>query len=214
MNRDTERSDTERDDALFVNLILIFQGAAMQQMGKIINPLTGKIDKNLEQARFSIDTLAMLKEKTRGNLSADLDRLLDSTLFNLRMNYVEEAAREEKVGKEETEEKPAKEMAGEDKSARDRDSIEKDEAERSSEKPPGDETIGEKVAGGVTRDRGASGNEVREERSGEGTARREKMVGQTRPRGESPTRGANSRAGGQVKGPRRKSAGDGRVRGK
>ena len=83
----------ERDDALFVNLILIFQGAAMQQMGKIINPLTGKVERNLEQARFSIDTLAMLKEKTKGNLSADLERLLDSTLLNLRMNFVDESAR-------------------------------------------------------------------------------------------------------------------------
>ena len=87
----------DRDDALFVNLILIFQGAAMQQMGKIINPLTGKIEKNIEQARFSIDTLAMLKEKTRGNLSADLERLLESTLLNLRMNFVEESAKEDQA---------------------------------------------------------------------------------------------------------------------
>ena len=70
-------SDPNRDDALFVNLVLIFQGAAMQQMGKIANPLTGKVERNLEQARFSIDTLAMLREKTRGNLSDDLERLLD-----------------------------------------------------------------------------------------------------------------------------------------
>jgi hypothetical protein len=84
--------EAERNDALFVNLVVIFQGAAMQQMGKLTNPLTGKIEKNLEQARFSIDTLAMLREKTRGNLSEDLERLLDSALLNLRMNYVEEAA--------------------------------------------------------------------------------------------------------------------------
>lgn len=83
--------DSQRDNALFVNLVLIFQSAAMQQMGKIINPLTGKVERNLEQARFSIDTLSMLKEKTRGNLSSDLERLLDSTLLQLRMNFVEES---------------------------------------------------------------------------------------------------------------------------
>ncbi|HVP56858.1 MAG TPA: DUF1844 domain-containing protein [bacterium] len=88
----------EKDDALFVNLILIFQGAAMQQMGKILNPLTGKIEKNIEQARFSIDTLAMLREKTRGNLSDDLERFLDSRLLNLRMNFVEESAKEADAG--------------------------------------------------------------------------------------------------------------------
>lgn len=83
--------DSERDDALFVNLVLIFQSAAMQQMGKIINPLTGKIDRNLEQARFSIDTLSMLREKTKGNLSSDIERLLDSALLQLRMNFVDES---------------------------------------------------------------------------------------------------------------------------
>jgi len=90
---ETDIGPAERDDALFVNLVVIFQGAAMQQMGKVLNPLSGKIERNLEQARFSIDTLAMLREKTRGNLSGDLERLLESVLVNLRMNFVEEAAR-------------------------------------------------------------------------------------------------------------------------
>jgi hypothetical protein len=90
--------EAEKMDALLVNLVLLFKNAAMQQMGKIINPVTGKVEKNLEQARFSVDMLEMLKEKTRGNISGDLERLLDSTLLEVRMNYVEEAeasAREE-----------------------------------------------------------------------------------------------------------------------
>jgi Domain of unknown function (DUF1844) len=93
-DRQEDLGPADRDDALFVNLILIFQGAAMQQMGKITTPLTGKIERNIEQARFSIDTLAMLREKTRGNLSGDLERLLDTTLLNLRMNFIEESAKE------------------------------------------------------------------------------------------------------------------------
>jgi hypothetical protein len=84
----------EQQDALLVNLVLIFQNAAMQQMGKITNPMTGKIEKNLEQARFSIDMIDMLRSKTRGNLSSDLEKLLDTTLTNLRMNYVDEANKE------------------------------------------------------------------------------------------------------------------------
>jgi hypothetical protein len=79
-----------RDEALFVNLVMIFKSAAMQQMGKVLNPLTGKVERNLEQARFSIDTIAMLKDKTKGNLPADLEKLLDSVLLELRMNFVEE----------------------------------------------------------------------------------------------------------------------------
>jgi len=83
----------DRDEALFVSLVMMFKSAAMQQLGKVISPLTGKVERDLAQARFSIDTIAMLKDKTAGNLSKDLDKLLDSVLLELRMNYVEEAKR-------------------------------------------------------------------------------------------------------------------------
>jgi hypothetical protein len=99
----------EQQDALFVNLVLIFQNAAMQQMGKIANPMTGKIERSLEQARFSIDMIDMLRSKTRGNLSSDLERLLDTTLTNLRMNYVDE------VNKQTSEEGEAKDGEGPEK---------------------------------------------------------------------------------------------------
>jgi hypothetical protein len=118
--------ESEKNDALFVNLVLIFQGAAMQQMGKIINPLSGKVERNLEQARFSIDTLAMLKDKTKGNLSSDIERLLDSTLLQLRMNYVEEVA----AGEGRTEETPPGEGSAQ---------AETGEQESAGEKPEGPE---------------------------------------------------------------------------
>jgi len=89
---------SETLDALFVNLVMIFKTAAFQQLGKTLNPITGKVEKNLEQARFSIDMIEMLKERTRGNLSEDLDKLVDSTLLELRMNYVEEADAKAEAG--------------------------------------------------------------------------------------------------------------------
>jgi hypothetical protein len=90
----------QQEDALFVNLVLMFQAAAMQQMGKVTSPVTGKVEKNLDQARFSIDMIEMLKGKTSGNLSPDLEKLLDSTLTNLRLNYVDETDKAAKEGKE------------------------------------------------------------------------------------------------------------------
>jgi len=63
---------------------------AMIAMGKIANPVSGKIEKNLEHARFLIDTIAVLKEKTQGNLSQEEDKFVSESLYNLRMNYVEE----------------------------------------------------------------------------------------------------------------------------
>lgn len=63
---------------------------AMIALGKIENPITKKVEKNLEQARFLIDTLGVLEEKTQGNLSPEENVALGEYLFNLRMAYIEE----------------------------------------------------------------------------------------------------------------------------
>ncbi len=109
--------DQARQDALFVNLILVFKNAALQQMGKLMNPVTGKVERNLEQARFSIDTLDMLKAKTAGNLSKELEQLLDTTLLELRMNYIDEVEREAEEKK--PEEKKQEEREGAPSQAKD-----------------------------------------------------------------------------------------------
>jgi len=90
---------------LFMSIILSLSQAAMQHMGKITNPLTGKIDRNLEQAKVTVDMLEMLKEKTKGNLVKDEEKLINETLATLQLNYVDEAKKGEKEKKEEKEEK-------------------------------------------------------------------------------------------------------------
>ncbi len=60
---------------------------AMIALGKIENPLTKKTEKNHNQASFLIDTLEIIKEKTKNNLSKDEEKLLDEYLFNLKMIY-------------------------------------------------------------------------------------------------------------------------------
>ena len=62
---------------------------AMIYMGKLDNPTGQKIERNDEQAKFLIDTLAILKEKTKGNLTSEEEKFLDESLFNLRMLYIE-----------------------------------------------------------------------------------------------------------------------------
>lgn len=83
---------TEMHKAMFMELILMLSSSAMQQLGKLINPQTGKTELNLEAAQATIDMLEMLEAKTRGNLDRDEGRLLASTLTSLRMNYVETAS--------------------------------------------------------------------------------------------------------------------------
>jgi hypothetical protein len=79
-----------RQAALFLQLLLGLQQSGMMSLGKLMNPLTRKIDKNLEVAKDTIDTLAALETRTRGNLEPDEARVLQQVLTELRMNYVDE----------------------------------------------------------------------------------------------------------------------------
>jgi len=85
---------------LFMSLVLSLSQAAMQHMGKVTDPLTGEIERNLEQARVTIDMMEMLKEKTKGNLVKEEEKLISETLATLQLNYVDEV----KKGKEEKKE--------------------------------------------------------------------------------------------------------------
>jgi len=58
-------------------------------LGQIPNPQTGKGEVNLELAKMFIDQLAMIQEKTRGNLTNEETAVLRNTLSNLQMAFVE-----------------------------------------------------------------------------------------------------------------------------
>jgi len=79
--------------ALFGGLVTMFQTAAMQQMGKIQNPATDKVERDLDQAQMSIDMLEMLKEKTKGNLKPEEEQFISNVLRELRLNYVDERSK-------------------------------------------------------------------------------------------------------------------------
>jgi len=104
----------QKNQVLFYSLVEQFRMQAWVSLGKIKNPATDKIERNLELARISIDMLRMLKDKTAGNLSKEEERLLTQTIADLQLNYVDEYEREkrqqvekkteaEKVEKETTE---------------------------------------------------------------------------------------------------------------
>ena len=57
-------------------------------LGEVPNPTTNKKEEDLSQAKFLIDTLAMLKEKTKGNLTPEESTLLENILYELRMQYI------------------------------------------------------------------------------------------------------------------------------
>ncbi len=89
------RNDSEPDrmEFLFHNLVAMFATLALQQLGKLANPLTGAVERDLRQARITIDMIEMIQTKTAGNLSAEERLHLERVLTELRMNFVDESAR-------------------------------------------------------------------------------------------------------------------------
>jgi|RhiMethySRZTD1v2_1073278.scaffolds.fasta_scaffold3342018_1 hypothetical protein len=83
-----------QSDQLFIQLLYIFHASAMQSMGKLKNPVTDKVERDLAQANQSIEMIEMLKEKTKGNISEELSRAIDAFLTELRLNYVDEVAKD------------------------------------------------------------------------------------------------------------------------
>ena len=92
-------SPDQQQQLLFMMLVQQHQQIAMMGMGKVKNPATDKIDRDLKSAKYSIDTLVMLEKFTEGNLPKELKDFLNQTLTNLRLNYADE---KKKDGSEES----------------------------------------------------------------------------------------------------------------
>ena len=95
----------DKNDQLFMQLLYMFHTSAMQGLGKIADP-TGQVNRNLEYVSQTIDLMAMLKEKTKGNISEDMEKMLDGMLSELRLNYVDEKSKAPEKVEEKKEEKP------------------------------------------------------------------------------------------------------------
>lgn len=92
--------EQDKYSQFFMYLVSSFELAAMQAMGKIKNPITDKIDRELSQAQFSIDVLDMLKEKTKGNLTDYESKFLENTIGQLKLNFIDEQQKESKPKEE------------------------------------------------------------------------------------------------------------------
>lgn len=77
--------------ASFALMVEEYATQIMLSLGLIAHPATGKPRADLEVAKHYIDMLAVLEEKTKGNLSPEEQRALDSVLYEMRMRYVQVA---------------------------------------------------------------------------------------------------------------------------
>ncbi|MBL7013592.1 MAG: DUF1844 domain-containing protein [Candidatus Marinimicrobia bacterium] len=79
-----------KDEQLFLYLVSTFQSSALIAMGRIKNPMSDTIEKNLDQATFYISLLDTIQKRTMGNLSQEEEQFLISAVSDLNMNMIEE----------------------------------------------------------------------------------------------------------------------------
>ena len=84
------QENPSKDEQSFMYLVSTFQSSAWIAMGKMKNPMTDKVEQNLDQASFYIDLLNMMQAKTKGNLSEYEEQMLINTVSELKLNFIEE----------------------------------------------------------------------------------------------------------------------------
>lgn len=92
--KNTEDPIQQAPDFKFFITTLAIQAAIC--LGIMNNPVTNQKEENLTQAKFIIDTLDMLKEKTNGNLDKEEAEVLENMLYDLRIQYMEKTKGVEK----------------------------------------------------------------------------------------------------------------------
>lgn len=87
--------NTKKEDEAFemppidFNLFISSLGMqALMALGELENPMSGKKEKQLPQAKYLIDTLEMLEVKTKNNLDAQEANMIETMLYDLRMKYI------------------------------------------------------------------------------------------------------------------------------
>ncbi|MFH1023976.1 MAG: DUF1844 domain-containing protein [Planctomycetota bacterium] len=81
-------SKPDEADAEFMNFISGLASQALIHFGDVPHPMTGRSEKNADEARYMVDLLAMLREKTEGNLSEKEIHVFDGLLYDLQMRFV------------------------------------------------------------------------------------------------------------------------------
>jgi hypothetical protein len=82
-------TDSYVPEASLTALILTLSSSAWVSLGKVTDPVSGEIKIDLKGAKYTIDLLIMLRARTKGNLTADEDKLLGALISDLQANYSE-----------------------------------------------------------------------------------------------------------------------------
>ena len=78
-------------EVTFAALVMSLNTSALFHLGEMSDPVTGEKNKDLVLAKHTIDTLKLLEDKTKGNLSGEEQDILKHILYDLKMRYVAKA---------------------------------------------------------------------------------------------------------------------------
>ena len=84
----TKQQIPEASFSLFISSLAT---QTLINLGEMASPFSKKKALDLDQAKFTLDTLQIIKDKTEGNLTVDETKYLDTLLYDLRTRYVEKA---------------------------------------------------------------------------------------------------------------------------
>ena len=93
-SEDVDPQDAGQPELDFFNYVASLGFQAMIFLGEVPNPITNQTDKNLQQAKFLIDTLTLIREKTVGNLTKEEGELINGSIYELQRRFVEIAQKE------------------------------------------------------------------------------------------------------------------------
>ena len=99
----------KKEDQLFIHLVNTFVQSAWISLGKVKNPVSDELERNLDQASYYIDLLDMLQTKMKGNLSEWEEQYILHSLSELKLNFIDEKKKRESEpdsGSSKKEEKP------------------------------------------------------------------------------------------------------------
>ena len=82
-------NDSNIPEINFITLVLTLSSSAWVGLGKVSDPVTGEIREDIKGVKYTIDILLMLREKTKGNLTDEENKVLNSIISDLQVNYAE-----------------------------------------------------------------------------------------------------------------------------
>ena len=91
----------KKEDQLFIHLVNTFVQSAWISLGKVKNPVSDTMERNLDQATYYIDLLDMLQTKMKGNLSEWEEQYIIHSLSELKLNFIDEQKKSSEEDKSE-----------------------------------------------------------------------------------------------------------------